>query len=209
MIEQRTDEWHKQRAGRITGSRFADAMAMDKRNPLKSTESRNKYLREIVAEIISGEPPAEIDSRPLAWGRDAEPIARSEYEDETGNIVKDAGFTLHPQYDFVGASPDGLVGADGIIEIKCPYSREVHVRTMLEGDMPSEHMAQVQGVMWVTGRQWCDFISYRPDFPEEARMFVKRIERDDAYIADMEQKLLRFWEEVQAAVAKIKQRKSA
>lgn len=208
MIEQRSEEWHRQRAGKVTASRFADAISMKEvgRAPNKTlapTDTRSAYMREIVAAILSGEPKAEINSFSLQWGRDAEPYARQAYEIETGFAVIDSEFIAHPVHDFVGCSPDGLVGADGGIEMKCPKDPGIHIRTLAEG-MPDEHIGQVQGCMFVTGRQWWDFVSYDPRQDEPYRLYIQRIERDELYIQRLESGLWKFWQDVQSYLALIK-----
>lgn len=207
-VEQGTEEWRRDRAGCITASRFADAIAMDKRNPGKPTEARNKYLRQIVAEILSGTPLHQVDSKSLSWGKEMEPKARREYEIRTGEFVERAGFVLHPEYEFIGCSPDGLCGDDGGLEMKCPYAEDVHIKTLIDG-MPPDHMAQVQGNMFVTGRQWWDFVSFRPweeDKAKPYRIHIQRIPRDDAYIEAMRLALLQFWSDVQRTIQAINDR---
>jgi putative phage-type endonuclease len=206
MTEQRTEEWHQQRAGRITASRFADAIAISKRTG-EPTEARNKYLRELVAEILMGNAKHSISSKSMQWGTEVEAYAREAYELHTGNLVVESEFLLHPQYDYIGASPDGLIWTDGGLEMKCPHDEQVHIKTWLEG-MPADHIGQVQGCMYVTGRQWWDFVSYDPRQSEPYRLYVQRIPRDEAYIANLETGLLAFWQEVQQAVTEI-QRKAA
>lgn len=206
MIEQRSEGWREQRAGKITASGFADAIAMHKKQPDKSTEAREKYKRTIVAEILSGIPKHEISSKSLSWGTEAEQFAREAYELETGLIVTQSGFVTHYQYEFIGCSPDGLVGNDGGIEMKCPHDEQVHINTWLEG-MPEDHVAQVQGCMMVTGRHWWDFISYDPRQAEKFRLYVQRIPRDDKYINEMLLPgLLKFWAEVQQMVRAIEEK---
>lgn len=204
MIEQRTEGWREQRAGRITASCFADAIAMNKRQPDKSTETREKYKRTLVDEILSGMPKHEISSKSLSWGTEAEEHARTAYELATGHMVEQSEFVTHCQYDFIGCSPDGLIAEDGGIEMKCPYDGQVHICTWLEG-MPADHIAQVQGCMMVTGRRWWDFISYDPRQREPYRLYVQRIERDNEYIEKtLLPGLLKFWAEVQEMLAKIR-----
>jgi hypothetical protein len=206
MIEQRTDAWHQQRAGKITASRFSDAIAMNKRQPDKPTEARNTYLRELVAEILSGEPKPEINSSSLQWGKDVEQYAREAYEFKTGNLVMESEFVIHTMHDFIGCSPDGLIGLYGGMEMKCPKDPQVHIKTLIDG-MPDDHIDQVQGCMFVTGRQWWDFISYDPRQAEPYRLYTQRIERDEAYINRvLEPGLLSFWSDVQAVLAKLRER---
>lgn len=205
MIEQRSEGWFEQRMGKITASRFADAIATSKRDG-KPTAARQTYMRTLVAEILSGRPKHSVSSQAMTWGTEAEQFAREAYELETGLVVVEAGFTTHYAYDFIGGSPDGLVGNDGLIEIKCPHDEQVHIGTLLEG-MPADHMPQVQGNLMVTGRSWLDFISFDPRQSEPYRLYVQRIERDDKYINEtLLPGLLSFWGEVQQMVKAIQEK---
>lgn len=205
MIDQRSEEWFEQRAGRITASRFADAISINKKTG-KPTAARDTYMRTLVAEILSGRPRHSVGSQSMAWGTEAEQFASEAYELETGLVVTDAGFTTHYQYDYIGGSPDGMVAADGIIEIKCPHDEQVHIGTWLAG-MPDDHMPQVQGNLMVTGREWCDFISYDPRQAEPYRLYVQRIERDEEYIGQtLLPGLMQFWCEVQGMVKAIREK---
>lgn len=227
MNPQRSEGWFQERAGRVTASRFAEAIATKrvllseseevvetngkprikrvKHYGEASTDTRKRYLRDIVAELLSGQSKPESSGKALAWGRSVEAQARAAYELETGRMVVDAPFLLHPDFDFIGASPDGLIGDDGGIEIKCPHDMQVHIDTLQHG-MPDDHMAQVQGGMFVTGRAWWDFVSYDPRQAEPYRLYIQRIARDPAYIATLQDGLIRFWGEVQEAVATLKQK---
>lgn len=199
MSNQGSDDWKAARAGKITASRFADAIAMNSRTG-KPTEARNRYLRELVFEITSGQPLPGFTSQATTWGTEVEAFAREAYELETGHIVRQVDFITHPQYPFIGCSPDGLIGDDGGYESKCPKDPQVHIETLMAG-MPSEHIAQVQGGMLVTGRQWWSFVSYDPRQCEALRLHYERIERDDAYINDvLLPGLIQFWAEVQATI---------
>ena len=207
MIDQRTDGWHMQRAGKITASRFSDAISMklvgrEPNKQLVSTDARNTYMREIVSAILSGSPKPEINSSSLQWGRDVEPFAREAYEFQTGNLVNESGFVSHKDHGFIGCSPDGLVGSFGGVEIKCPKDPQIHIKTMLEG-MPADHTGQVQGCMFVTGRDWWDFVSYDPRQRDGYRLYVQRIYRDDEYIKNLERGLIDFWSYVQESLQKI------
>lgn len=205
MIEQRSEGWFEQRMGKITASRFADAIATSTRDG-KPTAARQTYMRTLVAEILSGRPKHSISSQAMTWGTEAEQFAREAYELETGLVVAEAGFTTHYDFDFIGGSPDGLVGNDGLIEIKCPHDEQVHIGTWLEG-MPADHMPQVQGNLMVTGRSWLDFISFDPRQSEKYRLYVQRIERDDKYINEtLLPGLLSFWGEVQQMVKAIQEK---
>lgn len=220
VIEQRSDAWREKRAGRITASCFMDAIAVTaaepgavyKSGPRKgqpkfpeSTAARDTYMRTLAFERTAGIPKHEIGSKSLQWGTDVEAFARESYELETGNIVVESGFLLHPQFEFIGASPDGLVRLDGGIEMKCPHDEQVHIKTILSG-MPEEHIGQVQGNMLVTGRTWWDFISYDPRQKESLRLYVQRIERDEVFIQKLLAGLLQFNLELEQMIAALEKR---
>lgn len=189
---QGSDEWRAARAGKITASRFADVMAKIKTG---EAATRRAYRWEILTERLTGQPCEGYSNKAMEWGTAHEAIAREAYEAETGELVEQSGLVLHTEHPFVGCSPDGLIGADGGCEIKCPYSSVVHVQT-LHGGMPMEHRAQVHGAMWVTGRKWWDFISFDPRMPEGLQFYVERIQRNEGYIAELEAECLRFDAEV-------------
>lgn len=210
--EQRTEEWRQERAGKITASNFGAAIAVTpgegvyKTGPRKGqvkvpepTLERTRLMRTLAFERLAGIPKLEVGAKSLSWGRDLEDAAKEAYMVDTGALVEDSGFVLHPVHTFIGASPDGLIGTDGGIEMKCPHDEQVHIQTWLEG-MPEGHIAQVQGNMLVTGRQWWDFISYDPRMTEPWRLYVQRIPRDEAYIKTLLTALLQFEAELRAMV---------
>jgi putative phage-type endonuclease len=198
---QRTTDWHADRCGHVTASRFCDVIAIGKGG--KPLKARDDYLMRIVTERLTGEQVESADSFAMAWGRDAEPFARSAFEAETGLIVTQSGFVKHPTIAWVGCSPDGLVGKDGGYESKCPKNSSVHLATIRDG-MPEEHMPQVQGCMWVTGRQLWHFVSFDPRMPEHLRLYRQVIARDDQYIANLEKEIVRFLAEVDSQVQHFK-----
>ncbi|ALD90309.1 exonuclease [Cupriavidus gilardii CR3] len=202
---QRTEDWRKARAGKITASRFVDVIAIKRDGA--PTAARAKYMRELAFERLSGEPMHEVGGKALTWGTEVEQYAREAFELETGLIVEPAQFVTHPDYPFIGCSADGLIGKDGGYESKCPMDESVHIQTWLEG-MPRDHMAQVQGCMFVTGRKWWEFTSYDPRACERLRLYHERIERDEGFIANLEAALLQFEAELQQMVAEL-ERKSA
>lgn len=126
------------------------------------------------------------------WGRQNESLAIAAYELRTGRDVEPAGFIVHREHGHIGGSPDGLVGSDGLVEIKCPYNPEIHHANRLVG-MPPGHMPQIQGLLWVTGRRWCDFLSFDPRERAPLDLSVWRIDRDEAFIAKIESACDRFW----------------
>ncbi len=207
MIDQRSEEWFAARAGRITASRMNDVMVERERGEFKSGPRKGQqkpqpkaltdYAHQLAAERLTMRPRKQVKAAALAWGQTVEPAAVAAYQAETGVIVTPAEFTLHPNYDFIGASPDFLVGDDGGGEIKSPESSEVHLQTLLTG-LPPEHIEQIQGGLWVTGRQWWDFVSFHPDFPESHRIYIQRVPRDDEFIERLESACLQLEADVQA-----------
>lgn len=196
LNEQRTAGWLQDRCGHATASCFVDIIAVGaKGQPLKARED---YLMKLVVERLTGQPVESASSMAMAWGTDCEPFARAEYEAQSGNIVKEVGFRKHAMHAWVGASADGVTGKGGI-EIKCPHNSAVHLGTWRDG-MPAHHKPQVQGVMWVCDLEWMDFCSFDPRMPPELRLYMERIPRDDAYILELEIKVLSFLDEVQAQV---------
>lgn len=195
MSEQRSPEWFAERAGLITASQMHTVALPRERGVFKSgprkglqkpqPKALDDYAHQLAAERLTGKPRRQIKAAALQWGNDIEPAAVAAYQAETGVIVELGGFVRHPAHSFIGASPDFLVGADGGGEIKSPESSEVHLATLLNG-LPAEHVEQIQGGLWVTARRWWDFVSFHPDFPPEHRLYVQRVERDDEFIARLE-----------------------
>lgn len=187
-IEQGSNDWLKLRAGKFTGSKFADVLAQNKRTgePLKSYYD---LIWDIVVERMTGEPVEGPSGYALQWGSDVESFAREAYELETGNSVSESGFILHPDYDFVGCSPDGLIGNDKGLEMKCPRSSAVHLERFISG-VPDEYIPQIQGCMWVTGRTSWDFVSYDPRMPESHRILIINVPRDSDFIAKLKAAVL-------------------
>ena len=195
---QQSDEWFKQRIGKATGSRFKDIIAK-----IKSGEAaaRRNYRAQLVLERLTGSREETYTNAAMQWGNDNEPLARVAYEAKTGLVVVEVDFINHESL-MAGVSPDGLVDDEGGIEIKCPYQSAIHLETLKNG-MPDEHMAQVQGAMWITGRKWWDFISYDPRFPDAIQLYVQRVERDEKYIGDLEREVIKFLSEVDAELEQI------
>lgn len=202
---QHSEEWYRARVAKITGSRMADVMAYSERDG-KPLKARENYMAELAVEILTGEEfQSSSGGAARIWGTDVEPLARAAYEARYGVIIKEVGFILHPSTNYVGCSPDGLVSSDGKIEVKCPYNGTNHLYTWRDG-MPGEHRPQVQCGLWVTGRRWCDFISYDPRMPDPLQLYVQRIHRDDKYIARMAEECAVFWQEAQELVEAIRAR---
>jgi len=197
--EQRSEEWFKARLGRATASKFNDIIAVTRSG--YSTQRKN-YAAELTIQRIIGVSEDSYTSAAMQWGIDNEPLARLQYELTTGNTAKETGFWLHDEL-MAGASPDGLIGRAGVLEIKCPNSA-THIETLFKKTVPRQYQAQVQGQMWITGRKWCDFVSFDPRLPVNAQMIVIHVERDDVFIADLESEVKDFLEEVDSQVELLK-----
>ena len=191
-MEQRTPEWHAARLGKVTASRVADVIAKTKTG---WGASRANLMADLIVERLTGQPASTFTNAAMEWGTEQEPAARAAYSARTGELVEEAGFIDHPRVASSGASPDGLVGDDGLVEFKCPNTA-THLDTLLAGAVPNKYVTQMQWQMACTGRKWCDFVSFDPRLPEHLRMFVKRVERDDALIAGLEADVTAFLEEL-------------
>ena len=198
-IVQGTPEWHAFRLGKVTASRVADVIAKTKTGP---SASRAKYAGELIAERLTGTPAERFTNAAMAWGTEQEPAARKTYEFYRDTDVEQVAFVLHPSIGDSGASPDGLVDVDGLVEIKCPETH-THIETLLGQAVPAKYVTQMQWQMACTGRAWCDFVSYDPRLPEPMRFFCKRVMRDDALIAELEREVVVFLNEVRGTVAQL------
>lgn len=195
-IEQGSAEWLAIRCGKVTASRVADVIAKTKTG---YGASRANYMAELIAERLTGAPAEKFISGPMAWGTEKEPEARALYEFLTDAEVSQVGFVPHPTISDSGASPDGLVSDDGLVEIKCPNTA-THIDTLLGQSIPAKYETQMQWQMACTGRQWCDFVSYDPRMPDNMRMFVRREARNDAMIAEISEEVGKFLAELDAKV---------
>ena len=196
MIEQGTPEWHQLRLGKVTASRVADILATTRTGP---SASRQNYLIELALQRSTGNIEPSYTNAAMEWGTQTEPQARAAYEVETGNFVDQVAFIDHPTIAWFGCSPDGLVGDDGLIEIKCPNSA-THWEYFKAKKPPQKYVIQMQTQLAVTGRKWCDFVSFDPRMPERSQLLIVRIERDEAYIAELEEKVKQFLSEVEVEV---------
>ncbi|MBC3943337.1 lambda exonuclease family protein [Sphingomonas albertensis] len=192
-IEQRTPEWFAARAGKVTASRIADVMAKTAKG---WGASRADYLSQIVRERVLGQCEPSFTNAAMQWGTDQEPNARDCYAFTTGLSVIEEGFVPHPTITMAGASPDGLVEADGMVEIKCP-NPATHQATLLGGPIADKYMKQMQFQMACTGRQWCDFASYDPRWGVDMQLHVTRVPRNDEMIAAIEAAVIEFLAEVE------------
>lgn len=188
MIAQGTPEWFAARCGRATASRIADVVAKTKTG---WGASRANYAAELIAERLTGVSAERFTNAAMQWGNDHEAEACGAYAWETDAELDECGFIEHPKIQFSGASPDRLISADGLLEVKCPNTA-THLDTLLGQAVPGRYVMQVQWQMACTGRAWCDFASFDPRLPPHLRLFIRRVERDDAMIADLEREVAAF-----------------
>lgn len=188
MIEQRTDEWMQERAGKFTGSKFVDVLARNKKTgePLKAYHD---LIWQVAVERLTMQASEGPTGIALQWGSDVEPYAREAYELETGNVVIESGFIIHPEFPFAGCSPDGLISSDRGLEMKCPKNSIIHAERFISG-VPDEYIPQIQGCMWVTGRKYWDFVSYDPRMPESHRILIITVERDQECINKLQEAVI-------------------
>jgi putative phage-type endonuclease len=189
---QGSDEWLQARAGRVTASRVADVMAKTKTG---ASASRVNYMAQLISERLTGQPADGFSSAAMRHGTETEPEARAAYEMLTGADVVEVGFIPHPTIDGFGASPDGLVGDDGLIEIKCPNTA-THIETLLAEKVPSKYNTQMQVQMLCTDRAWCDFVSYDPRLPGDMRIWIRRVHRDDVFCGQIVAEVTKFLTEM-------------
>jgi putative phage-type endonuclease len=192
-------EWHLARLGMVTASRVADVIATTKSG---WGASRANYMAELVAERLTGVPADSYSSPAMKWGTETEPLARAAYQFYADAEVVEVGFVKHPADIDSGASPDGLIGTLGLVEIKCPNTA-THIDTLLGQKVPSKYVTQMQWQMACTGRQWCDFASFDPRMPEHLRLFVKRLERDQVEIDRLEGLVRAFLMELYTTLARL------
>ena len=200
-MEQRTPEWYAARLGKVTASRVADITSKTKSG---YSTSRANYMAELLCERLTGTKADGYVNAAMQWGIDIEPSAREAYQSLLGVLVEETGFVNHPDITMAGASPDGLIGDVGMVEIKCPTT-SVHIDTLMSGVVPSKHMAQIQWQMACTGRNWCDFVSYDPRMPENMRMFVQRVDRDETYIEETTKEVNLFLSELDTKISTLNQ----
>lgn len=196
-MEQGSPEWLALRCGKITGSRFRAVMDLNKRNG-QPNKARRDLVLALRQELFTGEPERVEVNEYMAHGSAMEPLARAAYEFMRDCECSVPAFIQHPTLPYIGYSPDGLVDEHGLIEIKSPALEPRHLRTVESRQVPDDYMPQVQGGLWVTGRQWADFISYFPSISVE----IVRVHRDDEYIKRLAAECAAVWSEVNTALEK-------
>jgi putative phage-type endonuclease len=203
-MEQRTEEWFAARCGKVTASRVADIIAKTKTG---YSASRENYLAQLVCERMTGKPAESYSNAAMQWGTDQEPFARAAYEAAKDVLVEEVGFAIHPTIKDAGASPDGLVGEFGLVEIKCPNTA-THIQTLLDQKVPEKYIVQMQWQMACTGRQWCDFASFDPRMEEGLQIFIKRVEYHPLYVAELEKEVINFLMDVEDKIRKLNKLKA-
>ncbi len=199
MMEQGTEEWFTIRIGKVTASRVADVIAKTKTG---YSATRDNYMAQLVCERLTGQKGESFSNAAMQHGTDTEPLARAAYEAFQDILVDEVGFVPHPSIIMAGASPDGLVGDDGLLEIKCPNTA-THIETLLSQSVPGKYNTQMQFQMACTGRQWCDFVSFDNRLPNELQLFVKRVPRDNEFIKQMEDEVVKFLNELDIKIAQL------
>ena len=201
-MEQRTEEWHQARLGKVTASRIADVMAKTKAG---YGASRANYMAELIVERLTGRPGDSFQSPAMTWGTNTEPLARAAYEAHKGVLVEEVGFVPHPTISMAGASPDGLVDMDGLVEIKCPNTA-THIETLMTGNVPLKYIFQMHWQMICTGREWCDFVSFDPRMPEGMQLFVARYMHSTDTASDLTKEVTAFLKELDEKVSALKEK---
>ena len=202
MHEQGTPGWLQERAGKVTASRIGDLMAKTKAG---YGASRANYMADLVAERLTGIPKQGFTNDAMRWGTDTEPQARAMYELETGHTVIETGMVPHPVLEGCGASPDGLVGDLGLVEIKCPNTA-THIETLRGAAIDRRYLLQMHWQMICTGRDWCDFVSFDPRLPLEMQIHIRRVERDAELAEEITAEVTQFLTELNDAVADLRAR---
>lgn len=196
-MEQGTTEWHEARLGRVTASRISDVMMKP------TTAGFQNYRSQLVCERLTGRPTETFTSAAMQHGTETEPQARAMYTLTTGLSVDEVGFVPHPLIGMAGASPDGLVGERGLVEIKCPQPTE-HIRVLTGGAIKPGYVLQMLWQMECTGREWCDFVSFNPDLPDDLQLHIQRIEYDSEKAAEITGAVRSFLDSVDDTFAKLR-----
>lgn len=199
-MEQGTPEWFAARLGKVTASRVADIIASTKSG---YSTSRKNYMTELICERLTGLKTEGYTNAAMQRGTELEPIARSVYEMKYGVIVQEVGLVDHPTIPMCAASPDGLTGDVGLIEIKCP-NPATHIETLISGEFNNRYYTQMQWQLACTQRSWCDFVSFCPELTDDLQLFVKQIPRDDGYIGYLEEEVVKFLKELDVMINKLK-----
>ena len=201
MTDQRTEDWFAARLGKVTASSLHKVLARTKTG---YGADRANYLTQLVLERVTGNKADGYTNAEMQWGIDQEPFARAAYEAHKGVLVDEVGFIQHPTIEMAGASPDGLVGDDGMVEIKCPSSKTALECWLSDDPVEAKYYAQMQWQMACAGREWCDYVVFDPRMPAKAQLFIYRVSRDREWLATTEKEVVKFLAEVDAKVAALR-----
>jgi len=200
-MEQRTDDWYAARLGKVTASSLYKVLAKTKTG---YGADRGNYMTQLVLELVTQSKADSYTNAAMQWGIDQEPFARAAYEAAKGVLVEEVAFVQHPTIAMAGASPDGLVGDDGMVEIKCPDSKTALECWLSDSPVEGKYFAQMQWQMRCADRAWCDYVVFDPRMPAKAQLFVTRVQRDNEWLAITEAEVVKFLAEVDAKVAALK-----
>lgn len=206
-MEQRSEAWFDARCGKLTGSRFADVM-----NVLKDGApgaNRRNLVTLLAVERLTGKTVETFQNDAMRRGTELEPEARAAFEAHTGELVEVVGFIPHPVLDYVGVSPDGLLGDDGMAEFKCPSSMAKHLDALRTDDHAKEYKWQLQGQLWVAHRKWVKAVSYDPRFPEHLRLAICHVERDEKAIKELATECDKANAEIEQVLTQLQQKEAA
>lgn len=201
-LEQGSDAWRVARCGSLGASRIHEVVARTKTGP---SAMRANCMGDLIAERLTGAPLPKFVTSAMQHGTDTEAEARAAYEFDRNVDVELVGLVRHPSINGTHASPDGLVGADGIVEFKCPQIPE-HINTLLNQTIPGKYITQIQWQLGVTGRAWADYVSYCPMMPASMQLWIKRVERDQKAISELEEQVSEFLHELEAKVARLREK---
>lgn len=193
-MEQGSPEWFAARLGKVTGSRIADV--------LSTGTGRDTYMAQLVVERITGKPIEMYSNTAMQWGTETEPLARAAYEIKKGVLVDEVGSIPHPSIPMAAASPDGLVGDDGLVEIKCPNT-STHIDTLLGAKIKTGYLYQMQFQMACTGRKWCDFVSFDPRMEKSLQLHIRHVPYDQTSVTKIEDGIRKFLTELDEKIKKL------
>jgi putative phage-type endonuclease len=197
-MDQRTESWFAMRAGKLTGSRFSDVMNVIAGG--KPGANRRALIASLAVERLTGQCVETFCNDAMRRGTELEPEARAAYEAHVGALCEEVAFIPHPSLDYVGVSPDGLVGPDGMVELKCPANMAKHMDALLRGEHATEYRWQLQGQLWVAERAWVDATSYDPRYPEHLRLAITRVQRDEDAIEQLAAECAKVNDEINRAL---------
>lgn len=199
-LEQHSPEWFQMRQGMATGSMMADVVTKKKRGD-GYYAAREDYMIDLAVTRLTGLMPDRYVSKAMEFGTENEPRGRAAYEMHCDVMVEEVGFAFHPHIKWFGSSPDGLVGSEGVLEVKCPNSA-THLGYILGNVVPEQYIPQMKSHMLCAERQWCDFVSFDPRMPKHLQLFVRRLDREEKMLMELEMEVEKFLGELDELMAK-------